>query len=181
MKQSKTLLEAGEISRSYKALQSEFCLPRAPGDLRESYVQKLGTKIYQDLAHDNQMEEDKEIILQPEDIAKVIKNTKKHVTNCPITSNRYKVFKLLIGKCRTKEELTCLEDLTFILSMIANGKVPREIIPILTSSFGVVIPKRDNKDRPLGLREGLANLAIKCAIASVRDTLHPCGTSYDRG
>ena len=173
LKQSKTLLEAGEISRSYKALQSEFCLPRAPGDLRESYVQKLGTKIYQNLAHDNQMEEDKEIILQPEDIAKVIKNTKKHVTNCPITSNRYEVFKLLIGKCRTNEELTCLEDLTFILSMIANGKVPQEIIPILTSSFGVVIPKRDNKDRPLGLREGLANLAIKCAISSVRDTLHP--------
>ena len=31
VKRSRTLLEAGEISRSYKALQTEFCLPRAPG------------------------------------------------------------------------------------------------------------------------------------------------------
>ena len=103
LRQSRTLLEAGEISRSYKALQSEFCLPRAPGDLRESYEQKLGTKLYPDFVHNNQPDEDKEIILQPEDIAKVIKNTKKHVTNCPITSNRYEVFKLLIGKCKTNE------------------------------------------------------------------------------
>ena len=173
LRRSKTLLEAGEISRSYKALQSEFCLPRAPGNLRESYEQKLGTKIYQDLDHNIHADEDKEIILQPEATAKVIKSTKKHVTNCPITSNRYEVFKMIIGKCRTNEELTCLEDLNYVLSMIANGKVPREVIPILTSSFGVVIPKRDNKDRPLGLREGLANLAIKCAVTSVRDTLHP--------
>ena len=45
--------------------------------------------------------------------------------------------------------------------MIANGKVPHEVIPI---SFGVVIPKRDNKDRTLGLREGLANLAINVLL-----------------
>ena len=152
LRRSKTLLEVGEISRSYKALQSEFCLPRAPGNLRESYEQKLGTKICQDLDHNIHADEDKEIILQPEATAKVIKRTKKHVTNCPITSNRYEVFKMIIGKCRTNEEqLTCPEDLNFVLSMIADGKVPQEVIPILTSSFGVVIPKRDNKDRPLGL------------------------------
>ena len=173
IKRSRTLLEAGEISRSYKALQSEFCLPRAPADLRDSYEQKLGTKIYSNLAHNTPTDEDKEIIFLPEEIAKVVRNTKKHVTNCPITSNRYEVFKLLIGKCKTNDELTCLEDLTFVLSMIANGKVPQDVIPIITSSFGVVIPKRDNKDRPLGLLEGLANLAIKCAIASVRNTLQP--------
>ena len=80
---------------------------------------------------------------------------------------------MLIGKCQTNDEICCLEDLSFILTKIAIGKVPQEVTPILTSSFGIVIPKRDNKDRPLGLREGLANLAIKCAITSVRDIIHP--------
>ena len=125
-------------------------LTQSTWNLRESYQQKLGTTIYQDFNPDTQPDEDKEIILQPEENAKVIKSTnKKHVTNCPITSNRYEVFKMLIGKCQTNDEICCLEDLSFILTKIANGKVPQEVAPILTSSFGIVIPKRDNKDRPL--------------------------------
>jgi hypothetical protein len=81
---------------------------------------------------------------------------------------RFEVLQAMVGKGTTPDESDFLTQLTEFFNAIAQNKVPREVAPLLTCTQGLVIPKRDGKDRPLGLREGLTNLAAKCALRSLK-------------
>ena len=90
------------------------------------------------------------------------KQTKRCVTNCPITSNRCDIFKL-----PDEQQFSTL--LSAFLSVIAVNKVPEDIRHIFADSQGLCISKRDGKQRPLGLRECFANPAAKCTPRLFRE------------
>ena len=89
-------------------------------------------------------------------------------------------YKLMIGKSTTPEEADFLEKLTLFLSAIANNKVPVEVAPLLNNTEGLVIPKKDMKDRPLGLRDSFANLCVKCSMKVLKPRITQIfdGTNY---
>ena len=81
----------------------------------------------------------------------------------------------MIGKSTTPEEADFLD-----LSAIANNKVPVEVAPLLNNIEGLVIPKKDMKDRPLGLRDSFANLCVKCSMKVLKPRITQIfdGTNY---
>ena len=167
LSRSRALMEAGEISRSFRCLQSEFVESRSPEELREAYLQKLAERS-DDCVIPTATGDVPDVVISVETVAKVVKEAGKSISNCSITSTRFEVFQALIGKASTPDEVEFLSHLTAFFNAIAQNKVPPEVAPLLTGTQGLVIPKQDGKDRPLGLREGLANLAIKCALRTVR-------------
>jgi ribonuclease HI len=167
LSRSRALMEAGEISRSFRCLQSEYVELRSPEELREAYLRKLAERSAEcDIPTASGDVPD--IVISVQTAAKVVKEAGKCISNCPITSLRFEVFQALIGKSTTPDEVDFLSHLTAFFNAIAQNKVPPEVAPLLTGTQGLVIPKQDNKDRPLGLREGITNLAIKCALRTAR-------------
>ena len=167
LSRSRALMEAGEIARSFRCLQSEFVESRSPEELREAYLKKLAERS-EDCDIPTATGEVPDVVISVETVAKVVKEAGKSISNCSITSTRFEVFQSLIGKATTPDEVEFLSHLTAFFNAIAQNKVPPEVAPLLTGTQGLVIPKQDGKDRPLGLREGLTNLAIKCALRTVR-------------
>ena len=140
--------------------------------MKEAYKEKLAKKPEEgpnSTMPDLGCADTRNIELDPECVEKVIKQTKRCVTNCPITSNRYEIFKLMVGKNQLPDEQQFLTLLSAFLSVIAVNKVPEDIRPIFANSQGLCIPKRDGKQRPLGLRECFANLAAKCTLRHFRE------------
>ena len=164
---SRTLIESGEIARSFRSLQSEYVEPRSPEELREAYLQKLAERT-DDCDIPAPTPAGEEILISPQCVEKVVKEAGKCISNCPITSTRFEVLQAMVGKGTTPDESDFLTQLTEFFNAIAQNKVPREVAPLLTGTQGLVIPKRDGKDRPLGLREGLTNLAAKCALRTLK-------------
>ena len=167
LSRSRALMEAGEIARSFRCLQSEFVEERTPEELREAYLKKLAERS-EDCDIPTATGEVPDVVISVETVAKVVKEAGKSISNCSITSTRFEVFQSLIGKATTPDEVEFLSHLTAFFNAIAQNKVSPEVAPLLTGTQGLVIPKQDGKDRPLGLREGLTNLAIKCALRTVR-------------
>ena len=167
LSRSRALMEAGEISRSFRCLQSEFVEPRMPEELREAYLQKLAERSA-DCEIPPTPADAPDTNMSVETVAKIVKVAAKSVSNCSITSSRFEVLQALIGKATTPDEVDFLSQLTVFFNAIASNKVPHEVAPLLTGTQGLTIPKPDGKDRPLGLREGLTNLASKSKLRSVR-------------
>ena len=124
---SSSLLQAGEIARSYKYLQNEFvAIAEPPNVLKEAYKEKLAKKPEEgpnSTMPDLGCADTRNIELDPECVEKVIKQTKRCVTNCPITSNRYEIFKLMVGKNQLPDEQQFLTLLSAFLSVIAVNKI----------------------------------------------------------
>ena len=167
LSRSRALMEAGEISRSFRCLQSEFVESRPPEELREAYLRKLAERSA-DCDIPTATGDVPDVVISVQTVAKLVKEAAKSISNCSITSLRFEVFQALIGKSTTPDEVDFLSHLTAFFNAIVQFKVPPEVVPLLTGTQGLVILKQDGKDRPLGLREGIANLAVKCALRTVR-------------
>ena len=81
------------------------------------------------------------------------------------------LLKQMIGPVQMEEERTLLEKLTWLLTGIANGKLPDVVQDTARCTQGVAIPKKDGKPRPLGMRETLVNLATKTLLQTVKDRI----------
>ncbi len=170
LSRSRALMGAGEIARSFRCLQSEYVEPRSPEELRDAYLQKLAKR--SDDCNIPTASNVPDIVISVETAAKVVKEASLCISNCSITCTRFEVFQALIGKGTTPDEIEFLSHLTAFFNAIVQNKVPAEVEPLLTGTQGLIIPKQDGKDRPLGLREGLTNLATKCAVRTVRPKLN---------
>ena len=77
----------------------------------------------------------------------------------------------MIGSVQIEEERTLLEKLTWLLTGIANGKLPDVVQDTARCTQGVAIPKKDGKPRSLRMRETLVNLATKTLLQTVKDRI----------
>ena len=163
IQRSRSLLEMGEISRSYRALDADLESKKDHAELISIYRDKLGNykegTIVEDVSTDTE-----ELVISSECLREIIKQCGKGVSNSAITSNRYEVFKILLGKSSSMDEIYFLNHFTQLINRLVNGKIPPSIAPLLIGTIGLVIPKGGGSWRPLGLREAFSNLAIKCAL-----------------
>ena len=96
----------------------------------------------------------------------MISQAKKSISPCGISS-RFDLLKQMIGSVQMEEERTLLEKLTWLLTGIANGKLPDVVPDTARCTQGVTIPKKDGKPRTLGMRETLVNLATKILLQTL--------------
>ena len=168
VKRSKIYLKAGEISRGYKALQSENH-PIPPADdvferLADLHPPRPESSTIPDLPEDLPY-----LTIPREEVENMIKKAKKCVTNCPITALRYELLKQLLGQTYDQDEHQFLGSFTWLTNKIANGMVPVDIAKIVTSTQAIALSKKDNGIRPIGLRDGLVNFTTKCVLKHLED------------
>lgn len=168
VKRSKIYMQAGEISRAYKALQSE----NLPIPSIEQVFQKLND-LHPERPATSEMpvlpEDLPHLTLSADEVEKTIQQTKKCVTNCPITALRYELLKQLVGQNLEQDEQSFLQTFTWFINQIANGLAPPDIAEILTSTLAIALAKKDNGIRPIGLRDGFVNLTTKCIVKHLQD------------
>jgi len=158
---SSNYLKDGEISRGYKALQSN----NNPVPLPEDVFRKIrDLHPPRNAAMPDLPENLPDMELTHDEVKATIKGTKNSVTNCPITSLRFELLRLLIGRSSDADEHQFLDSITWMMNIIADGNVPPDIAMILRSTQAVAIPKKDDNIRPLGLRDGFVNLTSKCIL-----------------
>ena len=114
IKKSRPLLEMGEISRSYRALDADLESQKTAEELVQLYKDKLGIlkegTVVNDIPNNNPG-----IIISSECVREVIKQCGKGVSNSTITSNRYEIFKIMLGKNTTVEETYFLNHFTILI------------------------------------------------------------------
>lgn len=170
LRRTRNLMSEGEISRAFKALQNKQ-VPLISSERVFEQMQTLhpsaedgGTlpPLPADLA---------ELQLGESEVRQMVRQAKKSVTPCGISSLRYELLKQLIGTGKSEDQAKFLANLTWLLTVIVNGKVPTEVMGTMRSTQGASIPKRDGKIRPLGLRETLVNLALKTGLRMCKDAM----------
>ena len=67
------------------------------------------------------------IDLGTDEVFKCVSSAKKCVTNCPITALRFELLQQLIGKHRDADEQVFLNNLTWLLNNIGNGRTPTDV------------------------------------------------------
>ena len=83
------------------------------------------------------------------------------------TSIRPELLKLLIGKNEDHDETDFLKKITYAFNLIVNNDVPTEVHELLRDTQGIPLTKKDGDIRPIGLREGYTNIAIKAALKQI--------------
>jgi hypothetical protein len=74
-----------------------------------------------------------------------------------------------MGKHRDADEQVFLNNLTWLMNTIGNGRTPTDVASILTSTQAVALPKKNNGLRPLGLRDGFVNMTTKCILKHLQE------------
>jgi len=172
LRRTRSLLKDGEIARAFKALQTKHVVPLSSSEIFEQMEKLHPPAEENDTGVVNHPPADiAQLELTPTEVCRMIRQAKKSATPCGITSLRYELLKQLIGTAHTEEENTCLLLLTWVLTIIVNGKVPAVVMGTMRSTQGAAIPKRDGRIRPLGLRETLVNLALKTALQMCKTTI----------
>ena len=169
------LLSDGEISRAFKALESK----QVPQPTSEQVFDQMlalhppadnGGVLPALPADMEELQLDSSVVFQ------MIRQAKKSVSPNGITSFRYELLKQLVGAGSSEKEKQFLDHLTWLLTVVVNGKVPKEVMSMMRSTQGAAIPKRNNKIRPLGLRDTLVNLALKVGLNMCKATI--CNTFH---
>ena len=70
----------------------------------------------------------------------------------------------MIGKGEGSNEIKFLNNYTNLTNRIIDGDVPDSIKILLSTTQGSPIPKKNGSIRPLGLRDGFANVTLKIAL-----------------
>ena len=170
LRRTRNLMSEGEISRAFKALQNKQ-VPLISSEHVFEQMQALhpsaedgGTlpPLPADLA---------ELQLDESEVCQVVRQAKKSVTPCGISSLRYELLKQLIGTGKSEDQAKFLANLTWVLTVIVAGKVPVEVMGTMRSTQGASIPKRGRSIRPLGMRETLVNLGTKTGLRMCKDTM----------
>lgn len=172
LRRTRNLMSEGEISRAFKALQNKQ-VPLMSSEQVFARMQTLHPPdpngaggalppLPADLV---------QLQLQESEVLNMIRQAKKSVSPCGISSLRYDLLKQLVNSCDSEDKTKFLDNLTWLLTVIVNGRVPAEVMGTMRSTQGAAIPKRDGKIRPLGLRDTLVNLALKTALRSCKDRM----------
>ena len=162
VRRARNLLTDGEIARAFKAVQAK----RLPTPSSVEVFQRMldlhppspdGSTHLRTVRPPNAPQ----LELDPTLVRKMISQAKKSISPCSITCIRYELLKQLMGAGKSEDETTFLEKLTWLLTMIFNGKVPRDALVTCKSTQGAAIGKGPVGIRPLGMRETLVNLSLK--------------------
>ena len=165
-----SLMSDGEISRSCKALQTKQ-VPLLSSEQVFDRMQELHPPAENGGALRELPRDIAQLQLQEADVLKMIRQAKKSLSPCGISSLRYELLKQFVNTCDSQDQTKFLDNLTWFLTTIVNGRVPEEVMGTMRSTQGAAIPKRDSKIRPLGLRDTLVNLALKTALRSCKDKM----------
>ena len=172
LRRVRSLLSDGEISRAFKALESKQ-VPQPTSEQVFDQMLALHPHAENGGVLPGLPADMEELQLDSSVVFQMIRQAKKSVSPNGITSFRYELLKQLVGAGSSEEEKQFLDHFTWLLTIIANGKVPREVMSMMRSTQGAAIPKRNNKIRPLGLRDTLVNLALKVGLKMCKNAI--CG------
>ena len=179
IKKTTALLKVGEISRAYETLQSVAPVTELPALEKFQKLQELHPDNDEDRLPelpDNL----KQLQLSEEVVWKTIKKSKRLKSTCDIFSVTNEFLQMLVGQCNTPLEQECLERLTWIFNKIVNGQVPKDVMHTLRSTQGAAISKKKpGAIRPLGLRDGLLNVALKVALNQEKDAINKLFTDVN--
>ena len=171
LRRAKSLLRDGEIARSYQALQREN-FPTLDNGTTYEKLKKLHPERPPHSILPNLPDNLANVHLSTDEVKATIKKTKYGVTNCPITSLRYELLKALMGKGSDVDEQDFISSLTNVINDMANAKVPKDTAQILRSTQAIAGAKKNNGIRPIGLRDGFANLCSKTLLKHIeKETL----------
>lgn len=169
LKQASSYLAQGQIARAHKILQVEN-IPPLPSEEIYAAMANLHPR-QQHPVPQRDTSVMTEVTLEVDEVQRAIMQAKKCISPCGISSLRYELLKQMIGSVEAEQQRVFLEKLTWLLTAIANGQQPDCIKETTRSTQGVVIPKKDGKIRPLGLRETLVNLTLKVTLQKLKPKL----------
>ena len=171
-KRATALMKEGEIARAFRALQA-VNVPKLSSEEVYDILDELHPSRENDYALPAPPRRANlpETQLDSSIVKRIISQASRSTSPCGISSLRYDLLKQMIGSLQTEEERTLLEKLTWLLTIIVNGKLPMPAEEVVSSTQGLIIPKKDRKARPLGLRETFVNLALKTLLQMTKDKL----------
>ena len=124
-KRATALMKEGEIARAFRALQA-VNVPKLSSEEVYDILDELHPSRENDYALPAPPRRANlpETQLDSSIVKRIISQASRSTSPCGISSLRYDLLKQMIGSLQTEEERTLLEKLTWLLTIIVNGKLP---------------------------------------------------------
>ena len=154
------LIKVGELSRAARVLTSKG-LAKATDETVTKLKSKHPSRTAPTL--DLPLVDSKQFSLIKSSLTDILRKAPRG-SSCGISGWRYEHFQCLLNNCAT------LDSLHFVCSLISEGMMPKNVVPLISASRLIALPKTNGDVRPIVIGETLRRITARAICLQERTT-----------